>query len=433
MLNIFRACDPDSEEKVRQLVDRASIERDVEPQVRAILDAVRERGDAALLEFTRRFDRVDLTADRLRVDDDERIAAAGAIEPRVKAALLAAKARIEAFHGHEKRPSWEADPEAGVRFGQVFRPLDAIGIYVPGGETDYPSTVLMNAIPAAVAGVRRVVLVTPPGGSRGVSPHVLFAASCCGVTEIYRVGGAQAIGALAYGTETIPKVDKIVGPGNVFVNVAKRLVFGAVGIDGLAGPSEVVILADKGADPVLVAADLLSQAEHDPLATAVLVTPSGSLAEAVVEEIERQIRSLSRAVVIAGALRERGAVLVVESLDEGIDLVNRLAPEHLEVMVERIDDAIPRLRNAGMILVGEGSPVAFCDYGAGPTHVLPTGGAARFSAPLSVGDCLNHTNYLAVSGAARRCLAESLEPLAEIEGFSAHAAAMRLRKESRNG
>ena len=433
MLNIIRAGDPGTQERIQRLIDRASIEREIEPRVRVILDAVRDRGNAALVDYTRRFDAVNLTVDQLRVSDAERVVAEEAIDARVRAAILDAKARIETFHRRELRTSWEAAPEAGVRFGQIVRPLDTIGIYVPGGEAIYPSTVLMNAVPAQVAGVGRIVLATPPSVDSRVNPYVLFAASCCGIAEIYRVGGAQAIGALAYGTETIPRVDKVVGPGNVYVNVAKRLVCGVVGIDGLAGPSEVVVLAEERADPALVAADLLSQAEHDRLATAVLVTPSRSLAEAVVEEVARQVPLLSRADVITEALETRGAIVVVNTLDDGIDLVNRLAPEHVEVLVERSDNVVPQLRNAGMILVGESTPVAFCDYGAGPTHVLPTGGAARFASPLSVNDYLKHSNVLEVTQAASGSLAESLIPLAETEGFGAHAAAMCRRKEPRNG
>ena len=429
---IIRAGDPKAFGQIQQLIDRVCVEQDVEPRVRAILDAVRDNGDAAVLEYTQRFDAATLTANQLRISHAEQSAAEQAVSPDVRAAILGAKNRIEAFHRRELQTSWEATPEPGVRYGQIARPLETIGIYVPGGEAVYPSTVLMNAIPARVAGVARIVLVTPPNAKGRVDPHVLFAASCCGIDEIYRMGGAQAIGALAYGTETVPQVDKIAGPGNVYVNVAKRLVYGTVGIDGLAGPSEIIVLADGSADPRLVAADLLSQAEHDLLATAVLITPSRPLAEAVNKEIERQIRTLSRAEIISEALETRGAIILVDSVDDGIDMANRLAPEHLEVMVERQDDVVPRLHNAGMILIGASTPVAFCDYGAGPTHVLPTGGAARYSSPLSTSDCLKHSNYLEVTSDAGRRLAETLNPLAMVEGFTAHAAAMHRRKEPRS-
>jgi len=414
---------------IASLIDRAAVERDVEPAVREILDRVRTDGDPALIEYTRRFDGIDPAGYRLRVSDDEFGAAKTAVTRAVRTAIGEAKRRIEAFHEREIGSSWEAEPEPGVQIAQTVRPLGSVGIYVPGGEAIYPSTVLMNAIPAAVAGVDRVVLVTPPGPAGRVDAHVLFAAALCNVSEVYRVGGAQAIGALAYGTETIPPVDKIVGPGNVYVNVAKRLVFGDVGIDALAGPSEILVLADDGADPVFVAADLLSQAEHDRLATAVLVTPSPTLADAVNREVERRIGRLERSEVIEAALAERGAIVVVNSLDQGIALANRLAPEHLELVVRRPDEALPRLTCAGTILVGGSTPVAFCDYGAGPTHVLPTGGAARFSSPLGVSDFVKRTNVLTVSSDASRRLADALQPLAEVEGFTAHAAAMRVRKE----
>ena len=432
MIRIVRTSDRRAAPAIRRLVERVSIERDVEPQVREILNAVRANGDAALIEFTRRFDGVDSSCDRLRVAEDEIGAAKAGVYRQVRTALAEAERRIEAFHANELQSSWEFEVEPGVRIAQVVRPLDSVGIYVPGGEAIYPSTVLMNAIPAVVAGVRRVVLATPPGPDGRVDPHVLYAAARCGVSEVYQVGGAQAIGALAYGTPTIARVDKIVGPGSVYVNVAKRLVFGDVGIDALAGPSEIVVLADGDADPALVAADLLSQAEHDRLATAVLVTPSEELADTVAAEIARQAASFGRSDVIESALAKRGAIVLVESLAEGVDLVNRLAPEHLEVVVARPDEVLPEIRNAGTILVGRDTPVAFCDYGAGPTHVLPTGGAARFSSPLGVADFMVRTNVLTVSPNTGERLADTLAPLAEIERFTAHAAAMRLRKERRD-
>jgi len=432
MIRIVRTSDRRAAPAIRRLVERVSIERDVEPQVREILNAVRANGDAALIEFTRRFDGVDSSCDRLRVAEDEIGAAKAGVSRQVRTALAEAERRIEAFHANELQSSWEFEVEPGVRIAQVVRPLDSVGIYVPGGEAIYPSTVLMNAIPAVVAGVRRVVLATPPGPAGRVDPHVLYAAARCGVSEVYQVGGAQAIGALAYGTPTIARVDKIVGPGSVYVNVAKRLVFGDVGIDALAGPSEIVVLADGDADPALVAADLLSQAEHDRLATAVLVTPSEELADTVAAEIARQAASFGRSDVIESALAKRGAIVLVESLAEGVDLVNRLAPEHLEVVVARPDEVLPEIRNAGTILVGRDTPVAFCDYGAGPTHVLPTGGAARFSSPLGVADFMVRTNVLTVSPNTGERLADTLAPLAEIERFTAHAAAMRIRKERRD-
>jgi len=428
MLRILSTNDPTSEKAIARLIDRGSDQRAVEPAVRDILEAVRETGDDALLAFTKRFDGVTLAPDDLRVTDREIREAADVVDPPVKAAIEAAKARIEAFHRHEMRESWHAREEDGTTVGQLVRPLATVGIYVPGGEAPYPSTVLMNAVPALLAGVPRIILVTPPGADGRVNSAVLFAATACGIEEIYRVGGAQAIAALAFGTATIPRVDKIVGPGNVYVNVAKRLVFGEVAIDALAGPSEIVVLADGDADPALVAADLLSQAEHDAQVSSFLVTPSPLLAEAVNRQIAGQMVNLGRKDVIAASLKDRGAIVIVDDLKEGIALVNRIAPEHLEVMVEDPQSLLPQLKNAGMILLGESAPVAICDYGAGPNHVLPTGGTARFASPLGVADFVKRTNYLHATKEGLEALADQVETLAGIEGFTAHAAAVRVRR-----
>jgi len=433
MLRILSTNDPTSEKVIARLIDRVFDERAVEPRVREILEAVREKGDEALLAFTKEFDGVTLSPDELKVTEREIEAAAEAMEPTDKAAIEAAKVRIEAFHQHEIRQSWRVQEEDGTTFGQLVRPLDTVGIYVPGGAAPYPSTVLMSAVPGVLAGVPRLILVTPPGKDGRVDRIVLFAATTCGIEEIYKIGGAQAIAALAYGTSTIPKVDKIVGPGNVCVNVAKRLVYGDVAIDSLAGPSEIVVLAEEEANPAYIAADLLSQGEHDALATAFLVTPSQSLAEAVNGQIARQIADLSRKDVIAASLNCRGAILIVDDLEEGIALVNRIAPEHLEVMVDRPFDILPQLRNAGMILLGEDSPVPICDYGAGPNHVLPTGGTARFASPLGVADFVKRTNFLRVTKEGFGALSDQVETLAGIEGFTAHAAAVKVRRGANDG
>ncbi len=432
MLRILRPNDPTDTQVVARLIDRSSDETAVEPRVREILQAVRENGDEALLAFTKEFDGVTLSPDELKVTEWEIEAAAEVLEPKAKAAIEAAKARIEAFHQYEIQQSWHVQEEDGTTFGQLARPLEAVGIYVPGGEAPYPSTVLMNAVPAVLAGVPRLILVTPPGKDGRVNRTVLFAATTCGIEEIYKIGGAQAIAALAYGTATIPKVDKIIGPGNVYVNVAKRLVFGEVAIDSLAGPSEIVVLAEEEANPATIAADLLSQAEHDPLATAFLVTSSQSLANAANAAIDRQIAGLSREDVIAASLEGRGAILIVDDLEEGIALVNRIAPEHLEVMVKDSQSLLPQLRHAGMILLGEDSPVAICDYGAGPNHVLPTGGTARFASPLGVTDFVKRTNFLHATKEGFEALADQVETLAEIEGFTAHAAAVKVRRGTSN-
>jgi histidinol dehydrogenase len=428
MLRILYTGDHTSDNVISQLIDRVSDERAVEPRVREIIETVREKGDEALLAFTMEFDGVSLLPNGLKVTEQEIEAAAEAVNRTAKTAIKAAKSRIEAFHQREVQESWQVKDKDGTMFGQRVRALETVGIYVPGGEAPYPSTVLMNAVPAELAGVPRLIMVTPPGKDGRVHSAVIFAAAICGIREIYKIGGAQAIAALAYGTATIPKVDKLVGPGNVYVNVAKRLMFGNVAIDSLAGPSEIVVLAEEEANPLYIAVDLLSQAEHDPLATAFLVTPSQDLAEEVKAAIDREIAELSRKDVIATSLKDRGAIFVVDDLEEGVALVNRIAPEHLEVMVKDSQRLLPQLRNAGMILLGEHSPVPICDYGAGPNHVLPTAGTARFASPLGVCDFVKRTNYLHATKEGLRAIADQVEALAEIEGFTAHAAAVKVRR-----
>ena len=427
-LRVLDVCDPGARSALGRLVDRLSDERSVDDAVYGILDEVRRRGDDALIDLTERFDRVRL--DSLWVPKAEIEAAARRVDADVLDALRSARDRIEAFHRHELPASWEAESD-GVTYGQLARPLDTVGIYAPGGEAAYPSTVLMNAVPARLVGVRRLVLATPPGADGSVSAMVLAAARLCGIDEVVRVGGAQAIGALAFGTETIPRVDKIVGPGNVYVNAAKRLVGGWVGIDGLAGPSEVVVLADDAADADLIAADLLAQAEHDVRAMTVLVTPSRDLAERVGARIEARIATLDRRDTIARSLEEWGACVLVADLDEGVEWVNRVAPEHLEVMTVAAFDLLPRLTRAGMILLGAETPVSLCDYGTGPNHVLPTGGTARFGSPLGIEDFVKRTNYMAATGGAPRRLIEQTVVLAKGEGLTAHAEAALARLRGR--
>ena len=428
MLKTLFMDDTASAKAIERIINRASDEEDVEPRVRQILEAVRQRSDEALLEYTEKFDGVRLTSNEIKVTEDEIKNATKRISAKAKQSIRGAKERIEAFHKKEIRDSWQFKQEDGTMLGQLVRPLESVGLYVPGGDAPYPSSVLMTAVPAVTAGVARPIMVTPPNKEGGVSPYVLYAAGICSIKEIYKIGGAQAIGALAFGTATVPKVDKIVGPGNVYVNVAKRLVYGEVDIDALAGPSEIVVLAEEGANPSFVAADLLSQAEHDPFASAILITSSRALAEAVTEEITLQIGPLSRRAVITSSLKRRGAIIVVNDLEEGIDLANKIAPEHLEVMVENPLDILPQLRNAGMVLLGEYSPVPLCDYGAGPNHVLPTGGAARFSSPLSVDDFVKKTNVIACTEEALASIGDQVETLAKIEGFTAHAASIKLRR-----
>ena len=405
----------------------AAVDPGIQQQVTEILAAVREKGDAALLELTERFDGVRLEPAGLRVTDAEIDAAARQVAPETMAALAYAAGRIEAFHRAAMPRSWSMTDAAGSRLGQDVRPLDRVGIYVPGGRASYPSTVLMTAVPARVAGVREIVLVSPPGRDGALSPMVLAAARLAGVTEAYRVGGAQAVAALAYGTATVRRVDKIVGPGNVYVTLAKARVFGEVGIDMLAGPSEVVVIADEGANPTLAAADLLAQAEHDPMARAVLVTPSEGLADRVVAETRRQLAELPRREIAAGALAANGAVVLVAGLGEAVELANRLAPEHLELLVADPEALLPRVRHAGAVFLGAATPEVVGDYVAGPDHVLPTAGTARFSSALSTEDFVKRLSVIRYSAEGLEEAWPHVAELARVEGLAGHGAAARVR------
>jgi histidinol dehydrogenase len=399
----------------------------VDAQARRIVDAVRRRGDRALIELTARFDKVALRPQQLRVDAGELRAAEATVPVRAQQALRLAARRIAAFHRHQRSASWAYRDPTGLRLGQRVTPLDCVGLYVPGGHAAYPSSVLMNAIPARVAGVRQIVMVSPAGPG-GFNPAVLVAARIAGVDAIYRVGGAQAVAALAYGTATVPRVDKIVGPGNAWVQAAKRLVYGTVDIDSIAGPSEVLVVADGNADPAYVAADLLAQAEHGSGdECAVLLTPTRRLALAVQQEIARQLPHLPRRRDIARVLQRRGALVVVRSLREALVVADAVAPEHLELMVDEPERWAARVRHAGAIFLGPYAPAPLGDYVAGPNHVLPTGGTARFFSPLGVYDFVKRTSIVSASRAALRRLAPTIERLAGLEGYAAHAAAVRCR------
>ncbi len=400
---------------------------EVEAAVRAILEDVRRRGDEALLELTEQFDGFRTTPEGLAVPAEE--IAAAALDPAVHGALALAAERIEAFHRRQRRESWLA-PEAGVGLlGQLMRPLRRVGLYVPGGSAAYPSSVLMNAIPARVAGVAEIVVCTPGGRDGRVPAAVLAAARLAGVGEIYRLGGAQAIAALAYGTRTIRRVDKVVGPGNLYVATAKRLVFGTVGIDMLAGPSEVLVVSDGTAPAAWVAADLLAQAEHDPRASAVCVTPAPDHAQEVCEALARQLVGLPRAAVAEKALDDFGAVLLVPDLAAGLALADRIAPEHLELLVADPWALVPHVRNAGAVFLGPHTPEAAGDYLAGPNHVLPTAGTARFGGPLSVEDFQQRSSLLALAPEALVRWREPIQRLARLEGLEAHARSVSIRTE----
>ncbi|WP_366291886.1 histidinol dehydrogenase [Paenibacillus sp. AN1007] len=397
--------------------------------VRRIVADIRREGDAALLRYTEQLDRTQLTAAGLRVPQEELQAAYEAVEPSFVTAIRQAAANIRAFHEKQKRNSWMDWQPDGSLLGQIIRPLKRVGVYVPGGKAAYPSSVLMNVIPAQVAGVPEIVLVTPPAtnGGEGIDPYILVAAAEAGVNEMYRVGGAQAIAALAYGTESIAPVDKICGPGNIYVALAKREVYGAVDIDSIAGPSEIVVLADDTANPVYVAADLLSQAEHDEMASAILVTNSAVLAEAVQAEVQRQLEVLPRRDIAAASVEQHGAIIVVDSIDEGIDVVNRLAPEHLEIMVQEPMAYAGRIENAGAIFLGPYSSEPVGDYFAGPNHIIPTNGTARFSSPVDVDDFIKKSSLIYYSKEALLQNGAAIIELARHEGLEGHARAIAVR------
>lgn len=417
--------------------DEFQIERSVEygtPEqnetVRRIIADVAANGDEALLRYTAEHDKMTLTAAELRVTEEELQEAYRSVDESVLQAIRLAAANIRAYHEKQKRNSWMDLQEDGTILGQIVRPLKRVGLYVPGGTAAYPSSVLMNVIPAQVAGVKEIVIVTPPAtaGAAGINPYILVAAAEAGVTEIYRVGGAQAIAALAYGTETIRAVDKICGPGNIYVALAKRYVYGQVDIDSIAGPTDIVVLADETADPQYIAADLLSQAEHDVLSSAILVTDSADLAAAVSQEIDRQLSELPRRKIAAEAIA-KSAILLVKGLAEGVETVNRIAPEHLEVMVRDPISLLPVLENAGAIFLGPYSTEPVGDYFAGPNHVLPTNGTARFSSPLNVDDFLKKQSIIQYSKSALLRDAEHIMTLARCEGFEGHARAVEIRVE----
>lgn len=419
--------DPDFETHFAALLAaKREVSEDVDAAARVIVDDVRARGDAALFEYTRRFDRFDLTAETIRVSDNELVEAEQAADGVALEALRLAKSRIEDFHRRQLPANDEYADALGVELGLRWTAIEAVGLYAPGGTAAYPSSVLMNAVPAKVAGVERMVMTVPtPDGT--INPLVLAAARIAGVDAVYRVGGAQAIAALAYGTATIEPVAKIVGPGNAYVAAAKRLVFGTVGIDMIAGPSEVLIIADHENDPDWIAADLLAQAEHDTAAQSILVTDSTTLADQVVGAVERQLRTLPRAEIAAASWAEHGAIIIVDSVASAMELSNRLAPEHLELAVADPDALLTKVRNAGSVFVGRHTPEAIGDYVGGPNHVLPTARSARFSSGLSVFDFLKRTTTLKLGPEQLAALGPAAITLAEAEGLDAHARSVAIR------
>jgi len=414
---------------VLRALDRSpdTVDPELKQRVTSIVAGVRERGDAALVEFTERHDGVKLTAGELAVSPAEYEAALRRLgEPTVSALRYAAD-RIERFHRACVPQSWSMTDASGSRLGQEVRALRRVAVYVPGGRAAYPSTVLMTVVPARVAGVKEIVLVSPPARDKSLDPVVLAAARIAGVTEAYRVGGAQAIAALAYGTGTIRRVDKIVGPGNIYVALAKSQVFGDVGIDMIAGPSEVAVVADEGADAAFVAADLLAQAEHDPMARSVLLTPSPRLIEDVAVEVERQLARLPRREIARSALEANGALVLTSSLDEAVELTNELAPEHLELCVAEPGALLQRVENAGAVFLGRFTPEVVGDYVAGPNHVLPTAGTARFRSALSTDDFVKRLSVIEYSAKGLLEAGPHVAELSRVEGLSGHGAAAAVR------
>jgi histidinol dehydrogenase len=419
--------DADFEQRFVALLSQArETTETVDRAVADIIAAVRARGDAAVIDYTTRFDRQTLTADRLRISTAEIDAAVAAIPGELAAALDLAATRIEAFHQAQLPQDLRMTDAAGVTMGMRWTALDAVGLYVPGGKAAYPSSVLMNAIPARAAGVSRIAMCVPtPDGL--LNPLVLAAARRAGVTEIYRVGGAQAVAALAYGTASIPAVDRIVGPGNAYVAEAKRQVFGRVGIDSIAGPSEVVVLADADNDPRRIAVDLLAQAEHDEAAQSILITDNAVFADAVAAAVLAELPSLPRAAIAGASWDAHGAVILVDDWPQAVALVDRLAPEHLELMVKDPEALFARVRHAGAVFLGGFCPEAVGDYVAGPNHVLPTGRTARFASGLSVFDFLKRTTFVSATQAALERIGPAAVALAEAEGLQAHARSIALR------
>ena len=400
-----------------------------EDAVTTILAKVRAEGDAALFEYTKEFDKVDVTKETIRVTQEEIDEAYKLVDPSLIDVIRKALVNIRSFHEKQLQNSWFTSTTDGTMLGQKVTALNRVGVYVPGGKAVYPSSVLMNIVPAKVAGVDRIVMTTPPGKDGKVNPSTLVAANEAGADEIYKVGGAQAIGALAYGTESIPKVDKIVGPGNIFVALAKKAVYGYVSIDSIAGPSEILVLADETANPRYVAADLLSQAEHDEMASAILITTSPKLAEEVSAEIDQFVAELSRKEIIQKSLDNYGYILVADNMEEAIDTVNAIASEHMEIVTADPFHVMTKIRNAGAIFIGEYSSEPLGDYFAGPNHVLPTNGTAKFFSALSVDDFIKKSSIISYSREALEKVHKDIEQFAECEKLTAHANSIRVRFE----
>jgi histidinol dehydrogenase len=430
MIPILKFDDMDFESAFGAILERAEqAPEGVEQTVRDIIAAVRRDGDAAVFAYTKQFDRLDLTAATVQVTPDETEQAMLNVEPEALAALRLAADRIAAFHRRQLEKTWMTDDEPDIHLGQMVRPLDRVGIYVPGGKASYPSSVLMNAVPAKVAGVEDVIMVVPmPDGE--VNPYVLAAAKLAGVDKIFKIGGAQAVAALAYGTKSIPRVDKITGPGNIYVATAKKQVFGRVDIDMIAGPSEILIINDGSGTAAHMAADLLSQAEHDELASSILITTDAEMAMRVQAAVEEQLAVLSRGNIARQSIDAYGAIIVASTLQEAIDFSNRIAPEHLELAVDDPYAILDNIRHAGAIFLGHHTPEAAGDYMAGPNHTLPTGGTARFFSPLGVDDFVKKSSLVHFTPDGLKRLGKQIVKVAELEGLTAHARSVSIRLEN---
>ncbi len=418
---------------ITQVVNRGKSDLStISSSVKEIINDVRKKGDKALLQYTEKFDKVRLTPSKIKVEERQIKEAYKKLEKSQISALKKAAANIASFHKEQLRDKWTMEIAEGVTVGQVTRPLESVGVYAPGGRASYPSSVLMCAIPARVAGVKEIIVCSPPGKSGDVNPALLVAADIAGLSEIYRVGGAQAIAAMAYGTETVPKVDKIVGPGNIFVTAAKLEVSKNVAIDVPAGPSEILIIADETGNASFIASDLLAQAEHDPQAWAILLTTSKALALAVKEEVYRQMKSLSRTEVIMSSIQKGGLIVIVRDIEEAVEYTNLMAPEHLQIQTKAPTEVLSKIRNAGAVFLGGYSPVAFGDYSSGLNHVLPTGGYARFYSGLSTLDFIKTMNFLQCSKEGYQNLKETTVTIAEMEGFDGHAKSVSIRGDEKN-
>jgi histidinol dehydrogenase len=430
IINIIEKGESQKERFIKKLATRNMLEdKNLAKTVIKIIEDVKKNGDMAIIEYTKRFDNVNLSKENIKVHEREVDEAYSMVGKDLKGIVRRAKENIRDFHLQQKENSWIQAEKEGIITGQIIRPLEKIGVYVPGGTAPIISSVLMNTIPAKTAGVNRIFMTTPPGQDGKVNPAMLVAAREAGVDCIYRIGGAQAIAAFAFGTESVPRVDKIVGPGNIYVTMAKKLIYGYCDIDMLAGPSEIAIVADDSADPVFIAADLLSQAEHDVLSSAILLTTSRSLGEKVRAAVESQYLHLERKSIIEKSLSEYSAIIVVENIREAIEIVNRLAPEHLELCVEEPFSLLASVKNAGAIFLGQYSSEPTGDYYAGPSHVLPTGGTARFFSPLGVADFLKKSSVISYSKKALYKAKDDIIGFARAEGLDAHANAIKVRFE----